>query len=221
MNNHDPDPVTITDSQSYGFDLSHEGGPRTPGLHLSGILRRLAFSHHLWDSDPDEIPLYDLIRTTPPEHAGKLSSLVRIAVGHAWEKWYMGKMPKIIHQPGEFVLDGVICTPDGLEPDDHGTMILHEVKVSWSSSRTPLTEKVKLYWLWEIMGYLAAISFAFGEQCTRAVLHPLYVNGDYKRDKGSGPKCVPLELEFSWEEIMTNWQVILNNREGTEEERGQ
>ena len=196
----------------YGIDVRNNQSPRTSGVHLSGIIRQLAISHKVLKDNAPEEELSFVIANTTPGAACHSPHIMRIVGGFAWEDWcakqvsaYVVKAgTTFIHQPGEYVLDGVIMSPDGLEMTTL-EIILHEFKLTWTTSSKPIQDRIM--WLWQCMGYLAGVSAAFGQQCTKAVLHPYYVNGDYRDNRH--PIYEPVMLEFSWDEIVKNWELML------------
>lgn len=95
-------------------------------------------------------------------------------------------------------------SPDGLTVDDTG-ITLHEMKFTTTSSARPIQNRTM--WLWQCMSYLAGLSKKFGEKVTVAVVHPLYVNGDYREKRY--PIYQPVQLEFEWAEITANWELML------------
>jgi hypothetical protein len=165
--------------------------PRTPGIHVSGIIRQLAVQHGLLKGELEQETM-DLIRLT------------RFVCGYAWEDWIAKRIPNLIHQPGECELDGVWMSPDGLVVDESG-ITLHEMKFTTTSSARPIQDRTM--WLWQCMSYLAGLSKKFGERVTVAVIHPLYVNGDYRERRY--PIYQPVRLEFEWAEIEANWELML------------
>lgn len=70
---------------------------RSSGVHLSGVIRYALQTAGLLnkDDESDEMPL-------------------RMAIGMAWEDWVVGLYPDMDWQPGEWEMDGVFGTPDGL-----------------------------------------------------------------------------------------------------------
>ncbi len=194
--------VTSPDT-TYGIDLRRDAALRTPGTHLSGVLRKIALATGALNNKYGTDNLDDLVRQTPPSSVGETGQLMRIILGYAWEDWMRRQIPGLIHQPGEFSLDGIIGTPDGIVEQD-GVYILHEFKATWTSSRHPIQEHPM--WLWQVMGYLAMMTVELECPCLDAVIHPAYVMGDYKN---SGPIYRPVGLRFEPEEIAANWQLVL------------
>lgn len=174
-------------------DLSTTGAGRSSCVHVSGIIRAMTNAHNLYpDSDKPQPPA---ARTN------------KFAIGFAWEYHCVRHIPDptFIHQPGEFMLDGIAMSPDGISIDSvTGGIILHEFKATWYSALKPVQEYQA--WLWQIMAYLAGLSAHFKEQCLTAILHPMHMSGDYRENRY--PIYAPVKLEFDWVEIETNWALM-------------
>jgi len=196
----------------YGIDVRNNQSARASGIHVSGIIRQLAISHNVLKDNAPEEELSFVIANTTPGAACLSPHIMRIVGGFAWEDYCAKQVASyctsvghsFIHQPGECVLDGVTMSPDGLELSPL-EIILHEFKGTWTSSNKPIQERVM--WLWQVMSYLAGVSAKFGQKCLKAVIHPYYVNGDYRENRH--PMYVPVMLEFTWEEITKNWELML------------
>ena len=196
------------------------GASRTPGVHLSGILRPLAFSMGWLDKKWDtEETLDELIERTPVDEVGLNGNLMRLVLGMAVEEWIAKQLialrPGFIHQPGEYSLDGILGTPDGIEFDDEG-ILLHEIKGTHKSAKKPITEQ-KLY-IWQVACYLKMVSEFFHERVTRCMFHPFFIRGDYS---GIDPLYLPQLVIFEWEEIESYWNVVVENKGLAVPERGQ
>lgn len=113
----------------------------------------------------------------------------------------------------------IYLSPDGvslIDSDDYAELFkfschfLHEFKLTKKSSRDfaqalRTHEKKVLMWLWQIMAYCYAC------KTLAAKLHVMFVNGNYSRnedDPESMPKYDIFRLEFSQEEIDTNWAML-------------
>lgn len=199
----------------HGIDLRNRNqgsDARTPGIHLSGIIRVLAIKHGVLKDNAPEEDLSFVIENTPPGVACTSPHIMRIVAGFAWENWCATHVTQLlstvghtlIHQPGELMKDGVIMSPDGIELSPL-EIILHEFKLTWTSSAKPVQSRIM--WLWQTMGYLIGLSDKFGQRCTKVVLHPYYVNGDYRENRH--PVYLPVMLEFEWAEIEKNWELML------------
>jgi hypothetical protein len=193
---------------------------RTAGVHLSGILRPLAFSMGFLDKKWDTgETIEELIERTPEDQLGLDGNLMRITLGCSIEDWIAKQLtamrPGFIHQPGEYVLDDIICTPDGVECDGEGWLV-HEIKGTFKSARKSVQEQ-KL-WIWQGACYLRVLSEYFHEHITRCMFHPFYIRGDYT---GIDPLYLPTLVIFEWEEILSYWNTVVQNRGMAVPEKGQ
>jgi hypothetical protein len=176
-------------------------------VHLSGVLREIALATGELDKKYGDQDLDELIADTAPEEVGDDGTLMRIVMGYAWEDWLGPRIENAVYHPGEFCLDDIYGTPDAIGFDADGGYLLHEIKGTFKSSRKDITS-VRL-WMWQAMAYLKMMAARYGELCTKAVFHPLHYRGDYK---GIDPQYCPTLIEFEWEEIVSNWNMILTNK---------
>lgn len=188
---------------------------RSPGVHLSGVLREIALATGELDKKYGDQDLDELIADTAPEEVADVDALMRVILGYAWEDWLGPRIENAIYHPGEFFLDDIYATPDAIGFDSEGNYLLHEIKGTAKSSRKDITT-VKL-WIWQAMGYLKMMSERYKERCTKVVFHPLHYKGDYR---GGGPEYCPTLIEFEWEEIVSNWNMILVNKHLAKPEGG-
>jgi hypothetical protein len=121
---------------------------RTPGLHLSGVLKYIAhrtrIAARLAEIEEEEMPL-------------------RFAIGQAWEEYAASLFPDMVWAPGE-CNDPVIMTCDGisieagnvLDPDDNSGSytLIHEYKFNRSRKYSG-KDLLKKKWLWiqQCLGY--------------------------------------------------------------------
>lgn len=194
--------------------------PRTAGVHLSGILRPLGFIMGFMDKKWDTgETIEDLVTRIPDDEQGLNGNLMRITLGCSIEDWVAHQLtmmrPGFIHQPGEYSLDGILCTPDGIEFDDEGIMA-HEIKGTFKSSKKPVTEQKM--WIWQGACYLRVLSEHFKEKITRCMYHPFYIRGDYS---GIDPLYLPQLVIFEWEEILSMWNAVVQNIGVAVPEKGQ
>lgn len=204
-----------------GFNLRSGGAPRTPGVHLSGVLRFMALESGLLRPDDEEEDLDLLLEKYPHWQQGDKRVFNRIALGLAWEEWYARQQPEdVVFHPGEFARDGITGTPDAVRITDTGEMELHEYKLTWRSSRRPIADEW-MYWA-QMAGYCAMVGGMMAERTGSAaagmtgVLHVYYVNGDYA---GSGPILKSYTREFTTKEIETQWAGILKHKDRARPER--
>jgi hypothetical protein len=192
---------------------------RTPGVHLSGVLKAVLTAigklKEWQDLAGDDMP-------------------VNVVMGVMWEQWVVG-MPDLkdmVWQPGEVELDGVYMSPDGLmevvrtrqistyrpgidPPDSYASrwreevddvLELQEFKATWKSEHTYGKDILQATaWIWQLAGYCKAMGL------TQARLHVLWVNGDYRPPR---PKFMRYRIGFTQEELDKFWRtVILPNKE--------
>lgn len=187
--------------------LARSGEDRTPGLHLSDVIKAI-----MLDIDPKTYG-----STAPMD-------MNRIEPGFTFEvlmEEAFARRDTTIVRVGEVELDGVIMSPDGLDPGDPPTLL--ETKLTWKSSRTtprPCTlHKASLNpppgcrfcvhefgvkflpWMIQMQSYAKALNINHG------VLRALFVNDDY--DPAGTPAMY--SWHFAWEqaELDRNWQLIL------------
>jgi hypothetical protein len=178
--------VTLCPDQTIR-ELVFEASPeRTPGLHLSDILTPMAR-----DIAPKR---YD---------ESKPMDWNRVETGFAFERVlemaFMARRAEIF-RPGEVVKDGIIMSPDGIDPDG---WVLEEFKATWMSDFDAPTHPKFVKWFWQIKSYALAL------ETTRARLRGLFINGNYR--EGFSPVYHVWDLQFTERELEENWQMILNN----------
>jgi len=177
------------------IDMNLGGEPRSSGVHLSAIIRLLAQDMHLLDPEDDMIGF-------------PLETRLRMSMGLAWEAWLQRQYPHVLYHPGELWQDGIVMTPDGLDPDG----VLYEYKVTWKSENKVLANGYhqNVNWMWhsQNMGYLKPLKWTWVHQCI------LFVNGNYRAPGGGPPSPVfrEVEIEYGQDEIDANWQLMLDNK---------
>lgn len=200
----------------HSTDASPGASPRTSGIHLSGILRKMAIQIGKLPAEYANSNAGTLIRETPVIQAGGVSALCRMAFGMAWENWLVAHIarfwPGFMHQPGEFERDDIRGTPDGLSPEADGSLAVHEIKFTYKSmsANKPIEEE----WLWlaQVVGYAALVSHVLCCPVLKAYLHVAYAMGDYSRGEGSGPKYVVYAIDMSQEEVEMAWAEYVNHK---------
>ena len=124
----------------------------------------------------------------------------------------MNLNPSFLKRPWGAVADGLTRLPE--------ESMLEEVKATWMSrlekadgrTETPLARPVTgiRRWMLQLAGYCYMLGL------TRARLHVLWVNGDYR---GSGPQYFTYLIEFTAEELDRMWRnMILPNRDSAHPE---
>lgn len=155
---------------------------RSPGLHLSGILRDLnATLNRSRDSNWDMNPTW--------------------AVGLLWEEVLTRAFADSLgHRLGEVEMGGVIMTPDGFHWKDWE---LEEFKATWRGMGRELTDPT----FWDWFAQIKAYCLATNTNVTR--MRVLWIMGDYK---GSGPKYQRYKITFTDAELEDNWRMIANHK---------
>jgi hypothetical protein len=126
-------------------------------------------------------------------------------IEEALSKRYGGELIR----PGEVELDEVVGSPDGVRVVD-GEWVVHEYKFTWKSARRPIDNDNAWYYLTQLKSYCYMLG------ASKAVLHVLYINGDYKTER---PCYREYEIEFSEEELESNWVMIVNAAKDIERRR--
>lgn len=160
---------------------------RSSGIHLSGIIRPTLQRAGLMDvyDDTDDMPLC-------------------VMLGMFFEEGIVTLYPRIIWQPGELVMDGIVGSPDGLT--EGPPVQLEEFKFTMKSQYKFQGEDIltcKL-WMWQLSGYCHMA------QLTQARLHVFWSRGDY-REKWF-PVYYTYLISFTEDELKRFWtNVILKN----------
>ena len=188
------------------IDRTKQNAPRSPGVHLSGILKYLAYSPGgaLADGKAQGEPS-DFEETYPTV----------VACGHMWEEFCVSLYPSLIWQPGPRERNGIIGTPDGLNFGlsfkDLELDVLEEAKFTTKSMRTPDTWP----WWWVRQGLgLCALHGLFHVRW-----HSLWAHGWYKGKRWEHlPVYTRTLVEFSEREVEGWWKVLVKNKDKAEPE---
>lgn len=180
--------------------------PRSAGAHLSGIIRYVmqALKKLEEDDERDEMP-------------------VVVAAGLAWENWVVGlkDLEGMVWQPGEWEVDGVFGTPDGLSVSDGvwptsvpGVLVLEEFKYTlkseWTKGRDEQILKQTM-WMWQLAANCYAMSEMLGDPVTLARLTVYWACGNYRPPS---PMLKRYLIRFGEGELRDLWRnVILKNRD--------
>jgi hypothetical protein len=174
------------------------GPPRSPGLHVTDVLRAIALKIGVFQEDDDEPTLKELL-ADGPENSGASKILCRIAAGLAWEDWIAKHYPELDYHFGEIVKDGMAGTPDAVLWLDDRPPIVHEFKLTWRTMRRAIQEN--WYWIHQLQIYCHLLD------TLEAVLHIYYAMGNYG---GSGPQYRIYRFRFEPEEIEATWRMLRN-----------
>ena len=210
------------------LDLRWNQARRTPGVHVSQVIRPIAVAMGVFDDGDDEYAsLEDRIRLQSPSQAAADSKLLRISCGLAWEEWY-GHMletcplyPGFVYHPGEYeapatvradVRDAtspasfsMLGTPDGISESQLPAcpLSVHEIKYTYKSDKHEPTH----YWhhICQLSTYCHLLSVACGFPVLDAYLHMIHVRGNYR---DIFPTLRVYRITFTAAEIAANWLML-------------
>lgn len=165
---------------------------RAEGLHLSTITNDIAatvYPRDFWylQRDGDAPAEYD-DRTRATFEAGHV---IEEAIGDIMARRAGWEKPRPVR------CDGIWCSPDGWSK---AARTIDEMKATWKSSREFLSTTKWLLYTWQVLAYMKA----FG--ATRARIHVMHMNGDYRPPRPEPPKTYILRPSQS--EIDGNWSMI-------------
>lgn len=192
-------------------------GERTPGMHVSRIIRSIAIESKILKTE--EAQSLSLIEMGGGDDEWWRSldpvAQLRVAIGMAWEDWYLSKVPNVVYQPGEMTVEGVYLTPDGesldmivVERYETYVLAIHECKATYKSTKTVGNFESQWMWMAQIKAYCKAAG------CRVAYVHVLFLCSDYKYpiSPSLGPDKVQPQvwrLEFDQQEIDDNWDLLM------------
>lgn len=169
---------------------------RSAGLHLSDIYQSLE---------------NDLDSSQRNNKAGISLDMLETyrAGGFVWERAFSRAMADGLasekwERPGEWVLDGIIGSPDLISTE---YWMIGETKFTWKSSRR-LEEFLETgtgpLWVWgvQMKGYCYMVS------TDHARLFSYFVNGNYKSQQ---PEWYVYDFEFTMRELRDNWDMLKNH----------
>lgn len=198
--------------------LSAVPTPRSVGVHQSGIIRCIASETGIlkYEGPIEDLSLMDENQQAWWDALDEHSKF-RIAIGLAWEQWYISQLPEVVDHPGEMCVDGIYITPDGesldyrlIETRLRLASIVHEVKATYKSMNTvgmvPETA-LRSQWMWvqQLKNGCRAANTRF------AVLHALFLCGDYKWP--IRPQGWRFPIEFTQQEIDLGWDLMTDYRD--------
>lgn len=199
----------ITKEISVTLHLPDSKTPRSPGTHVSNIIRCIATESGILKPEwAEELSLTDIREITDPV------AILRINIGLAWESHYIPMLPDVVDHPGEMELDGIYLTHDGESvsviitlSDSKREMVLvcHEVKATYKSTKTVGDLSTQWMWMAQLKAYCKSMSTRHG------MLHCLFLCGDYTYPIKPMLKC--WQVEFEQEEIDSNWNLMRDYRD--------
>jgi len=169
---------------------------RTLGVcHLSDVINSMAV---------------DLFNVTYRGEGDEEARQLQFEKGFVWERALEKAYGEgMAMRPGEFNLDGIYCSPDGLNysiilqtGEVLDTLVLEEYKATaLSSNKTPDDSA-----FWKYVLQMKAYCYVTG--CNHAVLRVFHVRGDYKDNT---PAYNVWGFEFNERELRENWVSIVNH----------
>jgi hypothetical protein len=185
-------PVGVSDLLALDKDVQAR---RSPGLHLSDIIRSL-----LHQIDPKTYPE----RYRPDLASLDASTLIRFEAGFLFERLFGVAMAERLASRftnGEVAVQREVTRDDIImTPDIYDGLAVTDTKLTWKSSRGAPSDRKFAAWWWQLKSYCHAYGTHIGR------LEVLFVNGDYR---GSGPQWLAWEAQFSEDELQANWRMVL------------
>lgn len=179
-------------------DLLPQSQHRTPGIHVSDIIRYLCIRLGHFEDDNESNTVL------PPSTLSRMQ--IGCAIEDALSLRYHQDNPDRYIRIGEIERDGIYGHPDLI---DCHLGAVKEFKATWVSTKSkPGSTK---FWKWEVQlkAYCYMIDLPLGH------LQPVHMNGDYKWGKGpeSGVQAPIYERRFTDKELRENWEMLLTNAE--------
>lgn len=191
------------------LSLPPDRAPRSEGVHVSAILRSIAGRQGILRKEFVED--FSLVDLGDEEWWASLDSVnrLRIAIGLAWEEWYVRTLPHVLNHPGEMFVQGIYMTHDGESLDvimssrgPQYCLVLHEFKTTSKSTRT--VGDLSSQWMW----IAQAKAYCKGLGARIAFIHVLFLNGDYSYPMR--PILKIFKVEFTQAEIDDNWELMVD-----------
>lgn len=136
---------------------------------------------------------------------------LKMAMGLAWEAWYLENLEGVVFHPGEMHIDGIYMTHDGESLDtivsDIGArgyaISCHEVKLTYKSTKT-VGEDLSTQWLWIAQGK----GYCKGLNCLTLYVHVLFACGDYSFP--ITPVLKVWKVMFTQLEVDDHWDTVVS-----------
>lgn len=184
--------------------------PRSPGLHVSSLIKSIALKSGLLKSLPAQNG-----RFKSGQILDETDFPLVMAMGMAWEDWISLQYPEMVYHPGELELDGVAGSPDGItlfpalpQYTGLGEGIIEEFKLTYKSARKDISDPANWMWLCQVKAYCKMLP----SLCAR--IHVLYVNGDYSYDRPGMPCMYRIYcVQFTQQEVDSNWAMLMSEKE--------
>lgn len=169
-------------------DLLVDAGPvRTPGLHLSQIIRSILQS------------------LEPAKYKNGPINTLYTEPGFVFERvleTHFQARRIDIFRPEEIEVDGIIMSPDGILIDEYGELWLEEFKSTDMNMVGCPTDPKFRKWIWQIGAYCKACG------TTKAHLRVMWWRGNYKEVRRAYTVDA---IEFDQDEIEKIWTLLVDH----------
>lgn len=205
--------MNVTIEPVTSLPLVDNSDERSKGVHVSEIIRCIAIEMGYLSTE-----IIEELTLLTKKDMSKLDiiSQLRIHMGFAWDAYYIPLIPGVTVHPGEIKRDDIFMTMDGLEqsviitgdgPIKRRKPVkkVHEVKLTYKSTKTVGDFTEQFMWLGQIKSYCK------GAGTTSATSHVLFVCGDYIFP--IRPQLIKYHLEFTQKEIDNNWSLMTDYRD--------
>jgi hypothetical protein len=171
---------------------------RTPGMHVSTIINDLCLrlGHYTADSNR---PTNLMEVGSALEHVIAERLMLQFP-GRYFRKW--DEVNERWDNGIELCRDGIYGTVDLWDLQD---MAIEDVKFTKISSRQPITDRKFEKWWWQVKAYCHMSGCRIGR------LRVVHINGNYDRSEGIDADVPFWEWEFSEEELVRNWQMLVRH----------
>lgn len=205
------------------------GQGRSPGIHLSDIIDRMAIEFGAKRGTPEGeqegvrmlagFGLEQCIDFAFEGHecqacGARSKGMIRLSLdAYGTEPFLLGSgqwyVRENVELQREIILDGIAMTPDGWNPDPW--RVNESYKATWKSQRRfedPI-ERRKNFWRWEVQD----LAYTFALETLETIYFILWMNGDYSYNPGSGPQVAPYRVTYTRQEQELNWKFVLKYRD--------
>ncbi len=192
--------------QAIALPLLSEGPPRSSGLHVTTVLRKIAIAIGIPNLTGDFPVAPSEVTVAENPGSDEYVGLCIIAMGLAFEDYVARCLgDDFEYHPGELELDGIVGSPDGWTLDEEHGLIIEEFKCTDKSSKWSPLEDERKWWLWlhQMMCYCHMAGSNHGR------LWALHNRGNYGDERRSIQRDL---LRFEESELEQTRQMVLNNR---------
>jgi hypothetical protein len=183
--------TSLTPDQYRAWLRERDAPPRTPGIHVSDVLRRMLVDIGRYEKDA-------------------VFNDVRGDLGFAWEDVLSTVLAgRMADESGyvrlpmmELERDGIYGSPDGVLLDAAtDEFFIEETKATWMSATHAIDSPKLLPWVMQGKTYCCLAG------CTRLRIRAFFVNGNYKFD-GAGPTVREWWITFTARELAEWWSAF-------------